>query len=425
MNSFSERDKKNIWHPFTHLKYAPPTIHIVKGEGMYLHDDKGNKYIDAFSSWWVNLHGHANKYIADKIHEQALKLEQVAFSNFTHTPAITLAERLLSHLPENQSKIFFSDNGSTSVEVAIKMALQYYYNKGKKKTKIIALENGYHGDTFGGMSVAARNVFNKAFEPLLFEIIFIPAPIKGKEQEALLKLETVLKQDDICAFILEPLVQGAGGMIIYSADALNSMLELCKKYNCLTIADEVMTGFGRTGKFLATDYINNKPDIICLSKGITGGFMPLGVTACTQQIFEVFVSDNKNDTFYHGHSYTANPLACAAANASLDLLEKAETQNHISKISSFFTQMKNTLGLHPALLDCRQLGTILAFELKTKEGTSYLNPLSEQITAFYLQHGIIVRPLGNVLYFIPPYCITEAELKKIESVTVEYLKTLE
>jgi len=424
MRSFSDRDKEVIWHPFTHLKNAASPVHIVKGEGVYLQDDKGNRYIDAFSSWWVNLHGHANKYIADKIHEQTLQLEQVAFSNFTHTPAVTLAERLLSHLPGNQRKIFYSDNGSTSVEVAIKMALQYHHNKGQKKTKIIALENGYHGDTFGGMSVAARNVFNKAFEPLLFDVTYIPVPIKGKEKEALQKLETALKQNDICAFVFEPLVQGAGGMVMYEPAALNAMLELCQKYNCIAIADEVMTGFGRTGKFFATDYVSSKPDIICMSKGITGGFMPLGATSCTQQIYDAFVSDDKNNTFYHGHSYTGNPLACAAANASLDLLEKPETQKQIEFISVFFRAMHKKLANHPTLLDCRHTGTILALELKTKEGTSYLNPLSERVTAFYMQHGIIVRPLGNILYFIPPYCITETELKKIETVTGELLKTL-
>ncbi|HTA82486.1 MAG TPA: adenosylmethionine--8-amino-7-oxononanoate transaminase [Bacteroidia bacterium] len=423
-NTISQRDKQVIWHPFTHLKYASEPIHIVKGNGVYLFDDKGNKYIDAFSSWWVNLHGHANAYIADKIHEQALQLEQVAFSNFTHTPAITLAERLLSHLPANQSKIFYSDNGSTSIEVALKMALQYHLNKGEPKTKIIALENGYHGDTFGGMSVAARNVFNKAFQPLLFDVVHIPVPVKGKETETLNRLEDALKNNDVCAFIFEPLVQGAGGMVMYSQSVLNSVYSLCKKHNCLTIADEVMTGFGRTGKFFATDYCEQKPDIICMSKGITGGFMPLGATSCTEEIYTAFISDNKENTFYHGHSYTANPLACAAANASMDLLEKNETQEQIKFISGFFSQMKNKLDTHPAITDCRQTGTILAIELKSNEATSYLNHLSERIAGFYLTHGIIVRPLGNVLYFLPPYCISEADLKQIETCTDEFLKTL-
>jgi len=422
--TITERDKEVIWHPFTHLKHAAAPIHIVKGSGVYLFDDKGNKYIDAFSSWWVNLHGHANTYIADKIHEQALQLEQVAFSNFTHTPAVTLAERLLKHLPANQAKIFYSDNGSTSVEVALKMTLQYHMNTGRQRTKIIAFENGYHGDTFGGMSVAARNVFNKAFQPLLFDVVHIPVPIKGKEKETLTALEEALKPDDACAFIFEPLVQGAGGMVMYSPAILNSIYSLCKKYNCLVIADEVMTGFGRTGKFFATDNCEQKPDIICMSKGITGGFMALGATSCTQQIYNAFIADDKVKTFYHGHSYTANPIACAAANASLDLLEKPETQQQIKFISDFFGQMKNKLENNPAVIECRHIGTILALELKSNEATTYLNPLSDRIAGYYLKHGIIVRPLGNVLYFLPPYCISEADLKQLESCTHDFLKTL-
>lgn len=424
MSNIPQRDTKVTWHPFTHLKYAPLPVHITKGEGIYLYDDAGNKYIDAFSSWWVNLHGHANSHIAASIYEQAKTLEQVAFSGFTHTQAVTLAERLLSHLPPNQAKIFYSDNGSTSVEVAIKMALQYHHNAGKPKSKIIALKNGYHGDTFGGMSVAARNVFNAAFQPLLFDVIHIPVPVKSKEKESAKQLEAALNGGDIGAFIFEPLVQGAGGMVMYEAEALNTLLKLCKQYNCLTIADEVMTGFGRTGKFIACDYTTEKPDIICLSKGITGGFMPLGATACTQHIFDAFISDDKAKTFYHGHSYTANPLACAAANASLDLLEKPETWKQIEMISGFWADMHKRLQNHPVLLQCRHTGTILALEFKTPEGTSYLNPLSEKMTDFFFKRGIIVRPLGNVLYFIPPYCITEAELKQLETVTDELLLTL-
>jgi adenosylmethionine-8-amino-7-oxononanoate aminotransferase len=421
MSAISKRDKKVVWHPFTHLKNAVLPITIVKGEGVYLIDDNGNKYIDAFSSWWVNLHGHANKYIADKIHKQAKTLEQVAFSNFTHEQAVVLAERLLKHLPSNQAKIFYSDNGSTAVEVALKMAMQYQHNKGIKKKKIIALENGYHGDTFGSMSVAERNVFNKAFSPFLFDVTLIPVPVKGQEEKSLAALKKALLGNDACAFIFEPLVQGAGGMVMSEPEILNKLLKECKKHNCITIADEVMTGFCRTGRFLATDYIAQKPDIICLSKGITGGFMPLGVTSCTQEIFNAFISDDKTKTFYHGHSYTANPLACAAANASLDILEKPSTQKQIKTISLFFEKLQKQLSKHPALVDCRNRGCILALELKTSESTSYLNPVSEWLTAFYLERGIIARPLGNILYFIPPYCINKTQLDKLATATRELL----
>jgi adenosylmethionine-8-amino-7-oxononanoate aminotransferase len=422
MPGISERDKKAVWHPFTHIKYAKAPIHITKGEGVYLFDDKGNKYIDAFSSWWVNLHGHANKYIAEKIFEQAKKLEQVAFSNFTHEPAVKLAERLLKHLPKNQDKIFYSDNGSTAVEVAIKMAIQYHHNKGNKKKRIIALENGYHGDTFGSMSVAERNVFNNAFAPYLFNVTLIPVPVKGKEKASLAALKKALEKKDVSAFIFEPLVQGAGGMVMYEPEILNTLLKECKKHNCLTIADEVMTGFGRTGKFFATNYITENPDILCLSKGITGGFMPLGVTSCSMEIHKAFISSDKTKTFYHGHSYTANPLACAAANASLDLLENQKVHDHVQYLSGFFAKLKKQFEKSPALKDCRNLGTILALEFITDTKTEYLNPASDRLAAFYLKRGIIVRPLGNILYFIPPYCISKAELKKIETVTQKLLK---
>jgi len=422
MPGIPERDKKVVWHPFTHLKNAANPILIEKGEGVYLIDASGNKYIDAFSSWWVNLHGHGNEHIASAIYKQAKILEQVAFSNFTHEPAVVLAEGLLKHLPTSHTKLFYSDNGSTAVEVALKMALQYHSNKGKNKNKIIALENGYHGDTFGSMSVGERNVFSQAFTPLLFDVIHIPVPVKGKERESLTALKKALESHDICAFIFEPLVQGAGGMVMYEPDALNDLLKACKKHECLTIADEVMTGFGRTGSFLACNHITEKPDIICLSKGITGGFMPLGATTCTQQVYDAFISDDKTKTFYHGHSYTANPLACAAANASLDLLEKPETQKQIEMISVFFDKMKKKLENNTSLIACRNRGTILALELKTNESTSYLNPVSERITSFYFNRGVIVRPLGNILYFIPPYCINQTELDTLETVTDELLK---
>src|ERR1700733_6145191 len=255
------------------------------------------------------------------------------------------------------------------------MAIQYQHNLGTPKQKIIAFENGYHGDTFGSMSVADRNVFNTPFSPFLFEVVLIPVPVKGKEHLTYMKLEQSLKDDMACAFIFEPLVQGAGGMVMYEPEPLEKILRLCKAHHCITIADEVMTGFGRTGKFWATNYLTTKPDIMCLSKGITGGFMPLGVTSCAKFIYDAFLSDDKTKTFYHGHSYTANPLACAAANASLDLLEKSSTQKQIKTINLFFEKLQKQLAKHPALVDCRNTGAILALELKTKQSTSYLNPV--------------------------------------------------
>jgi len=424
MMSIQERDKKVIWHPFTHLTKAPLPISIVRGEGVYLIDEKGDKYIDAMASWWVNIHGHSHPYLAKKISEQLSTLEHAIFSGFTHEPAVKLAERLLEKLPSNQSKIFYSDNGSTSVEVALKMAFQYWSNIGLPKTKVIAFENAYHGDTFGGMSVGARNAFNSPFTKLLFDVIHIPIPTKANEQFIVNQFNEVVKNNDIAAFVFEPLVQGAGGMLMYSEKALDELIGLCNTHKIITIADEVMTGFGRTGKFFASDYLKNNPDIFCLSKGLTGGVMPLGVTTCAEFIYEAFLSDDKMKTFFHGHSYTANPTSCSAALASLELFDIEKTFLNIARIEKqhaiFYEKIKN----HPQLLDIRKLGTIIAFEIKTREHTHYLNSLSEKISTFFISKKIILRPLGNVIYILPPYCITDNQLQEVYEAIETFLDEL-
>ena len=415
-------DRQFVWHPFTHLKYAETPVHIVKGEGAYFYDAAGNKLLDAISSWWVNLHGHCHPYISQKVAEQLNTLEHAIFSGFTHTPAVTLAERLIGHLPENQSKIFYSDNGSTSVEVALKMVLQYWHNQGVIKKKFIAFENAYHGDTFGGMSVGARNVFNNAFENLLFDVIHIPLPTAENIEELKSTLQTwFTHHTDIAGFIFEPLVQGAAGMLMYEAEYLDQLIAVCKEHKVICIADEVMTGFGRTGEFFASNYLVNEPDIMCLSKGLTGGFMPLGVTSCAQFIFDSCVSDDRTKTFFHGHSYTANPTACSAALASLDLMEKEETWQQINLISKLHSEFVIKLQNHKAIKESRSKGTILAVEINTVEHTHYLNKVSESIASYFLKHHIIIRPLGNVLYLIPPYCITEIELKQVYGVIETFL----
>ncbi|MBL7912870.1 MAG: adenosylmethionine--8-amino-7-oxononanoate transaminase [Bacteroidia bacterium] len=420
--SISEKDKQFVWHPFTHQLNAKPAINVVKGEGVYFFDDKGNKYIDAISSWWVNLHGHCNPYISKKVSEQLLNLEHSIFSDFTHAPAVTLAERLLGHLPKNQSKIFYSDNGSTAVEVALKMTLQYWHNQKINKTLFIAFENAYHGDTFGGMSVGARNVFNNAFENSLFNVAHIPLPTQENINDLKNTIQLWSEQHEIAGFIFEPLVQGASGMLMYDAELLDELLATCKENNIVTIADEVMTGFGRTGKFFANDHLNNKADIICLSKGLTGGYMPLGVTSCAQFIYDAFLSADRTKTFFHGHSYTANPTACSAALASVDLLEKTETWQQIKMIEEQHLQFKKKMETNSKLKDVRVLGTIIAFELKTEENTHYLNNASQMISDFFLQKGILLRPLGNIFYILPPYIITKEELKYIYAAIEEFLK---
>jgi len=370
------------------------------------------------------VHGHCHPYLTKKISEQLQTLEHAIFSGFTHEPAVQLAERLLKRLPVNQSKIFYSDNGSTAVEVALKMAFQYWSNRSISKTKIIAFENGYHGDTFGGMSVGARNAFNLPFSKLLFDVIHIPVPVKGKEQETLNALNDALKHDDIAAFIFEPLVQGAGGMVMYSAEALDELIKTCRDKKVITIADEVMTGFGRTGKFFANDHLKHKADIICLSKGLTGGVMPLGVTSCAEFIYDAFLSDDKMKTFFHGHSYTANPTACSAALASMDLFDKPEAFENIKRIEQQHQLFLQKIRSHKALIDVRQLGTIIAFEVKTNDKTHYLNSLSETISEFFISRGIILRPLGNVLYVLPPYCISNEELQIIYNAIEAFLNSM-
>ncbi|HRI20785.1 MAG TPA: adenosylmethionine--8-amino-7-oxononanoate transaminase, partial [Panacibacter sp.] len=313
----TERDKKYVWHPFTPQKDMAAPIAVTHAKDSLIFDEDGNSYIDAISSWWVTLHGHTHPYIAEKIYKQALQLEQVIFAGFTHEPAVDLAEKLLQILPGNLSKIFYSDNGSTATEVALKMAVQYWWNNGvPARNKILAFKNSYHGDTFGAMSVSDRSVFTLAFHELLFEVIFIDTPTT----ENIGDIKEIVHEhaNEIAAFIYEPLVQGAGGMKMYDAHLMNELLRAIKLNNIICIADEVMTGFGRTGKFFASEYMQQQPDIICMSKGLTGGTMALGATACNEKIYNAYLTDDKQKTFFHGHSFTANPIACSAALASMD-----------------------------------------------------------------------------------------------------------
>ncbi len=403
--TLAERDQSVIWHPYTQHKTASPPLAIAKGEGVYLVDEKGNRYIDAISSWWTNIHGHAHPYIAEKIYEQARQLEHVIFAGCTHEPAVQLAERLLPLLPGQFSKVFYSDNGSTAVEVALKMAIQFHRNKEqKKRNKILALRNSYHGDTFGAMSVSERGVFTMAFDNYLFEVIFL-------EPNASLALWQV-PYDEIACFIYEPLVQGAGGMNMYEAAWLNELICQLKQNEVLCIADEVMTGFGRTGQLFASEYLHHKPDIICLSKGLTGGSLPLAITACTQKIFDAFLQDNLYKTFFHGHSYTANPIACAAALASLDLLQQESCMDSIESITVSNRQFIQEIVHHPKVMNARSLGTILAFEFHSDQ-KEYLNKVKEETMQLALQQHVFLRPLGNTVYIMPPYCINAEQLQQV------------
>lgn len=421
--SLTERDATVIWHPYTQHKDILPPIPVVKGKGTLLFDDKGQSYIDAISSWWVNIHGHGHPHIAEKIYKQAGELEHVIFTGFTHEPAVELAERLLPILPGDFARVFYSDNGSTAVEVAIKMAIQYWGNKGGEggpaRTKILAFRHSYHGDTFGAMSVSERSLFTAPFFDYLFEVVFIDTPTRENIYEL---LSLVRKQgSNIACFIYEPLLQAAGGMRTYEAPLLDELLAEVAGQGILCIADEVLTGFGRTGRLFAGEYLRSKADIICLSKGLTGGTMALGVTAVTQRLFEAFLSDDKRKTLFHGHSFTANPIACAASLASLDLLLEESCLQRIRDITRRHEAFLEVLALYPAVKNARAIGTVLAFELKAGRD-EYINAIGPVITKEALARGIYLRPLGNTLYMMPPYCITEKEMDQVYEFLIHCIK---
>ncbi len=411
--NLTERDLKVIWHPYTQMKTALPPIPIVRGEGACVYDENGKKYIDAVSSWWTNIHGHAHPYIAKKVAEQLLELEHVIFAGFTHPGAVELAERLLQILPDNQQKAFYSDNGSTAVEVALKMCLQYWHNKGENRTKILAFKNAYHGDTFGAMAVSGRSAFTAAFDSLLFDVEFIDLPSDQNIQN--LKSQISDLKSQLACFIFEPLVQGSAGMIMYKPEHLDELMAYCRKEDVLLIDDEVFTGFGRTGKPFACNHVTTQPDIMCFSKGLTGGTMALGLTTCTQDIFDAFLSDDKLKTLFHGHSFTANPVACAAALASMDIFLQSSTTENIKRIEGRHKEFGLKIKDHPKLKSVRQTGTIIAMEWQTGDNTSYFSSLRDRLYTYFLDAGIILRPLGNIIYILPPYCITNEELNYIYS----------
>lgn len=417
MTSLEDRDRALVWHPFTQEKTAPGVIPAERGEGLWLYDTQGRRWMDLVSSWWVNLHGHAHPAIADRIHQQALKLEHVMFAGFTHEPAVTLCERLKALLPDPLGRFFFSDNGSTSVEIAMKMAIQYARNKGENRSLFLCLEGGYHGDTFGAMAVGRSSGFYGLFEDLLIRTLTVPCPAtwlddpdpEGKEQEALDALDAHLDREGhaVAAFVLEPLVQGASGMRMMRPSFVQAVAERVRARGILVIFDEVMTGFGRTGTLFALSQTGVVPDFLCLSKGLTGGFLPMALTVTTQDIWQAFWHDEWRYALAHGHSYTANPLACAAALASLDLLLQDQIPSVWRMISS-----RHKAGLD-ALADCapvcrpRVTGTIAAFDL---DANAAPNLAPQKLKALFLDHGLLLRPLGSSFYMIPPYCITSEEL---------------
>jgi len=407
--NIKQRDQRYIWHPFDQMKGAD-ILPIVRGDGCYLYDENGKKYLDGFSSWWVNAHGHSNKYLAEKINQQMLKLEHVAFGGFTHPQAVELAEKVIHKTPANIKKIFFSDNGSTANEVALKMSIQYWNNLSQPRDRFIAFQGAYHGDTFGSMCLTARGGFNEPFERFMFDVDFIPLPNSNNDNEVINTFKKLIDKGDVAAFIFEPIVQGASGMNIYNESTLSELIYYAKKANVITIADEVFTGFGRTGTWLAVDHLENKPDILCLSKALTGGFLPLGLTAVSQHIFDGFYSDEPKHTFLHGHSYTGSPLCCAAANASIELMDCEDFWNHVNKISKRMSYNIDKIKTKKKVRAARSKGLVGAVEIDAGGRSSYFNKSGKIIYRELLDRGLILRPLGNVFGFVPPHCITEDEL---------------
>jgi adenosylmethionine-8-amino-7-oxononanoate aminotransferase len=416
VKGLTERDGHYLWHPYTQHKTSKPPIAIVKGEGALLWDDSNKEYIDAIASWWVNPFGHSNRFIADAIYKQLTTLEHVLFGGFTHEPAVVLSEKLIEILPKNQKKIFFSDNGSTAVEVAIKVALQYFFNKGEKKTTIIAFENAFHGDTFAAMAASGISFYTQAFEGMFIDIVRIPVPIKGQEEVSFQALAKAINTNNCAGFIFEPLVQGAAGMVMYEPEALDELIKICQESKVLTIADEVMTGFGKTGKTFACDYLQTQPDMMCLSKALTGGTIPMAITTFTQDLFDAFYSDDINKALFHGHTFTANPTGCAAALASLELLQTDEMQTNIARVNQSHLEFQKYIEKHPKVTTTRVLGVIFALEIKTENQASYYGTLRNKLYDFFIENGIVLRPVGNIVYILPPYIITESQLKKIYTV---------
>lgn len=420
--SLRERDQKHLWHPLTQHKLHPKAIGITKAKDCILYDEDGNEYIDGIASWYIAMYGHCNEYITSRVSDQMTQLDQVVFSGFTHQPVIELSEKLIEILPKNQQKLFFSDNGSTSVEIGIKMALQYHFNKGERRNTLIAFEDGFHGDTFGAMSVSGLSVYNGPFEEFFLDVKRIPVPTKENLNTVLNQLKEIVEEHKVAGFVYEPLVQGAAAMKMHDVEGLNQILQFCKEHKIVTVADEVMTGFGKTGQHFASDYMEQKPDVMCLSKALTGGLLPMAITSCSQEIYDAFYSDEISKGLFHGHTYSANPLACTAAIASIELLQTEEIQENIQRIIQSHKEFGEQIKNHSKVKSIRQIGVIFALDLNIKMDR-YGN-LRDQLFDFFMKKGVFLRPLGNTIYILAPYTITGPQLEKVYKTIEESLVIL-
>jgi adenosylmethionine---8-amino-7-oxononanoate aminotransferase len=423
--SLIDRDRALLWHPYTQMKTQRPPLAIARGEGVYLYTEDGRRLLDGISSWWVNIHGHSHPRLNKALADQADRIEHVIFAGATHQPAVDLAERLVGVLPRGLTRVFYSDNGSTAVEVAVKLAVQYWRNQGRTRHRVIALHHAYHGDTAGAMSVSDDSVFTRPFTSLMFTVDRVHPPYcyrcplglrrESCQIDCLGDLAKTLEArgDEVAAVLVEPMLQGAGGMIMWPAEFLAGVRRLCDRHGVLMIADEVLTGFGRTGRMFACEHGPVTPDIICLSKALTAGYLPLAVTAVTDAVFDAFLSDDHSKTFFHGHSFTANPLACAVAIASFDLFQEQDLLARIARLEARLRAGLTPLLQLPIVGDVRVLGGVGAVELvsdkATKDAGGYLDQIGPRLSSAFLERGLLLRPLGNVVYFMPPYVITDDE----------------
>jgi len=422
-------DREHVWHPYTQALVAPPPVPIARAEGVYLHTVDGRKILDGISSWWVNIHGHGHPRIARAIAEQASRLSQVIFAGFTHEPAARLAAELSRRSPGRLPRVFFSDDGSTAVEAALKIAWQSWRNRGEtRRTTFVALEHAYHGDTFGAMAAGGVPVFHEAFRDLLFETrrVHPPECPCGAGEGGGENIEAVLERegDRVAAVIIEPMLQGAGGMIVWPASFLRRVREATARRGIPLIVDEVLTGFGRTGKLFACEHGPIVPDILCLSKAITGGSLPLAATLVTEEIHASFLSADRGKALLHGHSYTGNALACAAALESLAIIDDEGSLERVGRLERLFAGRLERLRSLPAVQDVRGIGGVAALALAPRSGGGYLDDLGPLLAAEFLARGILLRPLGNVLYFMPPYAITDAEAERVFDAIEEVVRLL-
>ena len=399
-----------VWHPFTQHGLGEPIPLVERADGAALFTKDGRRVIDAISSWWVTTHGHNHPRIMAAIADQAGKLDQVIFAGWSHEPAEELARGLTAIMPPGLAYVFFSDSGSTAVEVGLKMALGYWSNKGEARHRIVVMQHSYHGDTIGAMSVGERGVYNRAYQPLLFDVAAIPFPAEGREQETLDSLESACAAGDAAAFIVEPLVLGAGGMLVYSPKVLAEMGAICARHNVLFIADEVMTGWGRTGSLLACEQAGVAPDILCLAKGLTGGCIPLAVTMATAPIFDAHYSTDRSRQFFHSSSFTANPIACAAANANLAIWREEPVLDRAALLAARLAQGFAGIAERPGITNLRQSGSIIAVDVEVGEDAGYLSQIGPRLLALFREQDVLLRPLGNTIYMMPPYCISQEDL---------------